>query len=70
MTLSAGQIFGIAIGVYFLSALLPSAFDNFFGANTTTWDTATVALWGLIPLGIIALVVYKYVPSTGGKKGT
>jgi len=61
-SLSIGLIFSIGIGVYFLSALIPGALNNFFGANTTDWDAGTVALWGLIPLAIIAGIVLFFVP--------
>lgn len=62
--LSIGLIFSVGIGVYFLSALIPGALNNFFGANTTDWDAGTVALWGLIPLAIIAGIVLFFIPSS------
>jgi len=55
----------VAISLYFLSAVLPGALDNIFGANTTTWDAGTVALWGLIPLAIIAAIVLVFIPRGG-----
>lgn len=66
MVMSAGKIMLIAVGVYFLSAVLPGAFDNFFGADTSSWDAGTAALWLLIPLGIIAVIVFAYLPKGGG----
>lgn len=67
MKFSPAAIFGLAIAVYFLSALVPGAISNFFDANTTGWDAGTVALWGIIPLAIIGLVVFKFVPRDGSK---
>lgn len=67
MSFSPAKIFGIALGIYFLSALVPGAMDNFFAADTTGWDTGTIALWGIIPLAIIGLLVMKFVPR--GNKG-
>lgn len=64
--LTAGSIMALGIAVYFLSAVIPGALTNFFGANTTTWDSGTVALWVLIPLAIVALLVMRFAPS-GGK---
>lgn len=58
----------IAIGVYFLAALLPSAITSFVDAETTNWSTSTIALWALVPLAIIAVIVFAYVPR-GGRGG-
>lgn len=68
MKLSPTSILVLGIGIYFLSAVIPGALSNFFGANTTGWDTGTVALWGLIPLAIVAVLVFIFVPK-GGSKG-
>jgi hypothetical protein len=65
--LTAAGIMSLGIAVYFLSAIVPGAFDNFFGANTTGWDAGTVALWSLIPLAIIALLVMRFAPSGKGE---
>lgn len=63
--ITAAGIMVLGIGLYFLSAILPGALDNFFTANTTAWDTSTIALWGLIPLAVIAGVVLVFVPRAG-----
>lgn len=62
--LSVGSIFAIALGVYFLSALVPPALDNFFSVNTDGWDTGTASLWVIIPLAIVALIVLHFIPSS------
>lgn len=64
MALSGGQIFAIAIGVYFLSALIPSALDTFFSADTANWSAGVAALWDVLPLAIVGVLLMKYVPST------
>ena len=56
----------IAVGILVGSAILPTAFDNWFGANTTTWDAATASLWPLIPLGVVVALVILYM----GRRGT
>lgn len=65
--LTVGSIFALALGIYFLSALIPGALNNFFGADTSSWDSGTVALWTIIPLAIIGLLVFAFVPK--GSKG-
>lgn len=67
LKLNPASILVLGIAIYFLSAVIPGAISNFFGANTTGWDTGTVALWGLIPLAIIAVLVFVFVPKGGGK---
>jgi hypothetical protein len=64
--LSASVIMGIGIAIYFLSAVLPGAFDNFFATDTSGWDAGTASLWVLIPLAAIALVVLGLVGKMGG----
>lgn len=63
--LSVGTIFAIALGIYFLSALVPPALNNFFSVNTDGWDAGTAALWVIIPLAVVALIVLHFVPSDG-----
>lgn len=65
--ITATAIMALGIGVYFLSAVMPGALGNFFGADTTGWDTSTIALWGLIPLAIVAGIVLTFVPRGGSE---
>lgn len=65
--LTPGAILTLGIGIYFLSAVIPGAISNFFGANTTGWDTGTIALWALIPLAVVAVLVFVFMPKSGGK---
>lgn len=53
----------LAIGIYFLAFTIPSAISEFFNASTVGWDAGVVALWGLIPLAIVALLALIFVPS-------
>lgn len=69
MALSFKAIVGIALGFYLLSALLPGAFANFFGADTSGWDAGTIAIWGLLPLLAIIAVAYHYMHGSGANKG-
>ena len=63
---SPAGILGLGIAIYFLAAVIPPAITSFFAASTTGWNAATVALFGLIPLAIVALLVFLFVPR-GGK---
>lgn len=65
--LTPGAIFAFALGIYFVAALVPAALDTLFDVNTTGWGASNIALWGLIPLAIIAAVVIVFVPRMGGK---
>lgn len=56
----------LGISVYFLSAVLPGAFTNFFAADTISWDAGTIAIWFLIPLAIAGAIVLMFVPSNTG----
>jgi len=58
--MDSDKIIGIALGLYVLAAVLPSALNAFFDADTTGWDAGTVALWGLIPLLVIIFLVRRY----------
>ena len=59
--LSAESILGLVIVVVIAAAALPTAITTFFSANTSGWtDPATLALWGLIPMIIIAVIVMKF----------
>lgn len=63
--LTIGGIFSLAIGVYFLSALIPGAMDALFSVDTTSWDPSSATLFTLIPLAIIAGIVLIFVPRFG-----
>lgn len=58
--MDSDKVIGIALGLYVLAAVLPAALDAFFAADTTGWDSGTVALWGLIPLLVIIFLVRRY----------
>ena len=60
--LSIGKIIMLVLGVYVTAALIPGAITTLVGANTTGWDTSTVALWGIIPLIVIIGIVWAILP--------
>ena len=57
-TLTVEFIITLALGIIVLAALLPTAFQQFYAANTTTWSTAVQDMWALVPLmAILAVIV-------------
>lgn len=64
--LSPTVILGIGIAVLFLSAVIPSALDNFFAADTGNWSPAVASLWVLIPLALVAALVFVFLPRNKG----
>lgn len=70
--INAKSIIVVGVSVLILSIIVPIAFANFFAVNTDTWDTATKALWVIIPLAVCLYFVVKYifasVSGAGGKK--
>jgi len=62
-SLSIGMIITIFLVFILGAAVLPTAFSQWFNANTTGWPTATQTLWPLVPLlgvvALIAIVAYK-----------
>lgn len=59
--MDAKTIVFMVIGVYLISALLPSAISAINGANTTGWTTEQIAIWGIVGILIIAIVIVKLV---------
>ena len=52
------SVIKIAVEILLVAILGGVAFTQFFATNTTTWDTVTIATWGVIALvGIVALVL-------------
>lgn len=64
--MTPGSLFALALGIYFLATLIPSALSTFFDANTSGWSASSVALWALIPLAIVAAVVLVFIPRGRG----
>jgi len=50
-------IVGIFVAAILTGALIPVAITLVLGANTSTFDTATLALYSVIPIAIIVAVV-------------
>ena len=59
--LSVKDIVGVAVAVLITSFIIPTAFTQFYSANTTGWGTSVVSLWGLIPLMVILALVLGFV---------
>ncbi len=52
----------MAIGVFVIfilaANLLPTAFDQIFGASTTNWTSDVTTLWELLPLlGVLTILL-------------
>ena len=75
-----GDIIAITVGAILIASMLPTALDSFYGVNTGwfvyggtstgTNDTATVAIFNLLPLfavlGGLALMLAPVVKRLGG----
>lgn len=67
MKLGVAAMVGLAIGIYVLAALIPGAITSLFGADTSSWDASTVALWAVVPIIVIAGILLVVLPRGGGK---
>lgn len=45
---------GLTIAVVLVSSVV---LPQIFGANKTTWDTATIAIWGILGLSVVASLI-------------
>ena len=51
-------VVGIAVSFFMIAFLLPVAFNQFFGVNTTAWDADVIAVWDALPIiGIVGIIV-------------
>lgn len=57
ITLSVGLVITIFLIIILGAAVLPTAFSQWFNANTVGWPTATQTLWPLVPLLAIVVVI-------------
>ena len=69
MGIALGDIIALVIGFILLVNMLPTALAQFYTVNVGTWligtanDTATVAIWRLLPLmGVLAGFVLIALP--------
>lgn len=63
--LTTGNIINIAIAVLVFAFTVPIAITELFAVNTSSWDAATVALFTIIPLVLVALFVQRFSPGKG-----
>lgn len=57
ITLSVGLVITIFLIIILGAAVLPTAFSQWFNANTTGWPVSTQTLWPLVPLLAIVVVI-------------
>jgi hypothetical protein len=58
MAMDINGIISIAIGVFIAAILLPIAFTQLYGVNTTSWSTTDQTLFGLIgTVAVLAIIV-------------
>ena len=60
-------VISLFIAVFLFAILMPIAFEQIFGANTTGWDTMTVTVWKIIPLLAIVAMVIVLIYKVAGK---
>lgn len=57
----------VPVALILFSALGVVSFDLIFGANTSTWDSATVTIWELLPMISIIVIVISFLVLVGLK---
>ena len=60
--MTIGKIIVLAIGIFIVASLLPSAIELVEVTDKTNWSTGAVAMWGIITLVSIVTVVYYILP--------
>lgn len=51
----------ILLVIVVAASVLPSAFDDWFTADTSAWPSMVVSIWELVPLfAILALAIHMY----------
>ena len=60
--MTIGKIIVLAIGIFVVASLLPSAIELIEGTTTTNWSDGAVAIWGVITLVAIVAVVFYILP--------
>lgn len=63
--MNPNTIIGLAIAVIVAAAVLPSAITTLFNATTTGWSTGAIALWGALPIIVIAAIVVGFYSKRG-----
>jgi hypothetical protein len=56
------SIFDLALGLLIGGAMVGAAVTAVFAQNTSTWDTGTVAMWGVVGIlgaGLFIYALYK-----------
>lgn len=64
-----GKIIEFAIAIIIVAALIPTAITMLFGANTTSWDTATKTIYAIVGVIVVAILVLMLYNSYGKKAG-
>lgn len=65
--MTPNTIIGLAIAVIVAAAVLPDAISTLFAVNTTGWSTGATALWGALPIIIIAAIVVGFYTAKKGQ---
>lgn len=60
--MTGGALVTFAIGIAFLTAIVPQAISDLFAVDTISWGAGTAALWVLIPLAIVGALVLHFAP--------
>ena len=59
--ISVGAAIGLCISLVVVAAVVPTAISAIMGANTTGWDTGTIAIWGVLGIAVVGGIVARYV---------
>lgn len=60
MSYIAGLVIGLAIAGVIAAAIIPVAINTIKDVSTTGWSAATIAVWGLLTLGVILAVAFAF----------
>lgn len=63
--MSIGWLMGVLLFILIAASVIPLAVNTIVGTDTTTWDDGSAALWVVIPIVIVASVVYMIARNAG-----
>lgn len=50
-------VVGLAVVAFVIAIIIPMAFTNLFGTDTSSWDAQTVLMWAAIPAVVLLAII-------------